>query len=261
MRLRGIGACCASLGLLLVGCATAARRPAVSDSKPKPTHGASERPEAAGGAHGEHHVTAHAEHHGHHAATANHRFDDPERWAKVFDDPERDAWQKPDVVLDFLGLSPDAVVADLGAGTGYFSVRLAQRVPRGKVFAVDVEPKLLDHLSKRAAKAKLENIATVLAEPNDPKLPRDLDLVLVVDTYHHISERVPYFERVLRRLKAQGRVVIVDFRLGELPVGPPDDHKISQDQAHTEMEAAGFQLCAELKSLPYQYVLSFGARC
>ncbi|MEZ4373307.1 MAG: class I SAM-dependent methyltransferase [Polyangiaceae bacterium] len=200
-------------------------------------------------------------HHGHHAATANHRFDDPERWAKVFDDPERDEWQRPDAVLDFLELPDTALVADLGAGTGYFSVRLAKRVPKGKVFAVDIEEKLLQHLASRAEKAKLSNVTTVLAEPNDPKLPANLDLVLVVDTYHHISERVPYFEGVAKRLSAKGRVVIVDFKLGDLPVGPPDKHKISQDQTHTEMEAAGFQLCGELKTLPYQYVLSFGVHC
>lgn len=201
------------------------------------------------------------EHHGHGAATAHHRFDDAERWAKVFDDPERDAWQKPEAVLDFMRLADDAAVADLGAGTGYFSVRLARRVPRGKVFAVDIEPKLLEHLTQRAAKANLTNVETLLAEASDPKLPSHLDAVLVVDTYHHISERVPYFERVKQQLKPSGRLVIVDFRLGDLPVGPPDEHKISRDQTHTELEAAGYQLCDELKSLPYQYVLSFGTRC
>lgn len=240
-NLSGAVLCCVSI--TACGASTTAQEPPASgDRTETPAH-------------------RHAEHHGHGAATAHHRFDDAERWAKVFDDPERDAWQMPEAVLDFMRLADDAAVADLGAGTGYFSVRLAHRLPRGKVFAVDIEPKLLEHLAQRAAKAKLTNVETVLAEASDPKLPSGLDAVLVVDTYHHISERVSYFERVRKQLKPDGRVVIVDFRLGDLPVGPPDEHKISRDQTHTELEAAGFQLCDELKSLPYQYVLSFGTRC
>ncbi|MCB9587145.1 MAG: methyltransferase domain-containing protein [Polyangiaceae bacterium] len=233
----------------------AASATAASSTSPGPAHAGHAEP----GHHGHH--AGGGGHPGHHSTTANHRFEDPERWAKVFDDPERDEWQKPDAVLDFLKLPENALVADLGAGTGYFSVRLAKRVPKGKVFAVDIEDKLLKHLASRAEKAKLGNVITVLAAQDDPKLPPNLDLVLVVDTYHHISERVPYFEGVAKKLSAKGRVVIVDFKLGDLPVGPPDKHKISQDQTHTEMEAAGFQLCDELKTLPYQYVLSFGPHC
>ncbi|MEZ4231234.1 MAG: class I SAM-dependent methyltransferase [Polyangiaceae bacterium] len=261
-----------TLGAVAAACGCAGQPPATTappTSAPPPGHAPSEHPAHAPSEHPAHgHAEPHppsprgeGTQHGHHAATANHRFEDPERWAKVFDDPKRDAWQRPESVLDFLKLDASARVADLGAGTGYFSVRLAKRVPQGKVYAVDIEPKLLEHLAQRAKQAGLANVVTVLASPDDAKLPSDLDLVLVVDTYHHISERVPYFEAVAKRLKPTGRLVIVDFRLGDLPVGPPDEHKISQDQAHTELEAAGFQLCGELKSLPYQYVLSFGTTC
>lgn len=113
----------------------------------------------------------HHGHHGHSSPTANHRFQDPDRWSKVFDDPERDAWQKPDAVVAALSLNPASVVADLGAGTGYFSIRIARKVPEGKVFAVDIEPKMVAHVEERARHESLTNVAGIVATPNDPKLP------------------------------------------------------------------------------------------
>ena len=109
---------------------------------------------------------------GGHDATVHHGFDDVERWVEVFDDPGRDAWQKPEEVLAGLGVAPGMSVADLGAGTGYFTVRLARAVgAEGKVFAVDVEPKLVGYLKARAERESLPQVATVLATPDDPKLP------------------------------------------------------------------------------------------
>ncbi len=194
-----------------------------------------------------------------HDATSRHRFDDPERWAAIFEDPERDTWQKPELVLDFLGLRPGQVVADLGAGTGYFTVRLARRVGvSGRVYAVDIEPKLIAYLGERAKKEDLPQVVAVLAEPDDPKLPQGtLDLVLVVDTWHHIDDRLRYLERLARVLRPGGRVAVVDFREGELPVGPPPDHKLSREHIVGEFAEAGWHLVAESDALPYQYVLVF----
>ena len=126
----------------------------------------------------------------------DHRFDDPERYAKSFDDPARDAWQMPDRVIAALKLAEDASVADIGAGTGYFSVRLAKVVPRGTVYAVDVEPKMLEHIRKRAAGSALTNLVAVQGDSVSPRLPKAVDLALVVDTYHHIPNRVDYFKRL-----------------------------------------------------------------
>ena len=194
-----------------------------------------------------------------HDATIRHRFDDPKHWAAIFDDPARDAWQKPDDVIGFLAVKPGAVVADLGAGTGYFTVRLARAVgPEGKVLAVEIEPNLVDHLKKRALEAGLKQVVPVLAEPSDPKLPpAGVDLVLVCDTWHHIDDRVHYLGRLAAALRPGGRVAIVDFKEGELPVGPPPAHKLSRAAIVDELKEGGFSLASEKSDLPYQYVLVF----
>jgi ubiquinone/menaquinone biosynthesis C-methylase UbiE len=190
-----------------------------------------------------------------------HKFSDAKKWAKVFDDPKRDAWQKPNDVVRELGLKPDDVVADLGAGTGYFTVRLASAVPKGKVIGIDLEQSLLDHIRERARQKSLTNIETILATPDDPKLPKGVDVLLVVDTYHHISDRVAYFKRVLDRLDTGGRVVIVDYKMGKLPVGPPDGHKIPRSAIDREMSRAGYAMCRAWDGLPYQHVLFYAREC
>jgi SAM-dependent methyltransferase len=152
-------------------------------------------------------------------------FDDAERWAKEFDDPARDAWQKPDEVLDALHLERSARVADLGAGTGYFSARIAKRVPEGKVFGVDIEPGMLRYLRERAQREHLDVLVPVLAGADSPNLPEPVDLVLVIDTYHHIDNRVAYFSRLRTSLLPGGRVAIVDFK-ADSPNGPPPEHRI-----------------------------------
>lgn len=198
------------------------------------------------------------EEHGH-DATIHHRFDDVERWTKVFDDPKRDRWQKPEKVIRFLGISPGQSVADLGAGTGYFTVHLARVVgPTGKVYAVDIEPALVDHLRGRVTKAGLEQVVPVLAEPADPKLPAaGLDLIFICDTWHHIDDRLHYLEQLRRALKPGGRVAVVDFREGDLPVGPPPGHKLSREAVIREFEESGWRLSDEYRRIRYQYVLVF----
>lgn len=195
-----------------------------------------------------------------HGAQGYHRrFDDAEKWSKVFDDPERDAWQKPAEVIAALRLAPDALVADVGAGTGYFAVRLARALPQGKVFGVDVEPDMVRFLNERAAKERLGNLAAHLGGEGDPKLPSPVDLVLVVDTYHHISQRPRYFERLRAALKPGGRVAIVDFRL-DSPTGPPPRHRIAPKVVAEEMTLAGYRELERHEFLPNQYFLVFAPR-
>lgn len=185
-----------------------------------------------------------------------HRFGGAEKWAKVFDDPARDEWQKPDEVIRALKLAPDAAVADIGSGTGYFAVRLARAVPRGRVYGVDVEPDMVRYLRERAQREKLANLAAVAAKPNDPGIPTTVDLVILVDTYHHVSDRERYFRSLRKSLKPGGRLAIVDFTL-DSPVGPPKRARIPGETVKMELARAGYKLVQEHAFLPYQYFLVF----
>jgi SAM-dependent methyltransferase len=198
---------------------------------------------------------------GHHPMSApmgdiHHSFENTEEWAKQFDDPNRDAWQEPDAVLDALQLAPTAVVADLGAGTGYFSVRLAKRVAKGKVFAVDIEPAMLQYLGARAHREHLSTLQPVLASADAANLPEPVDLVLVVDTYHHIDNRTAYFAKLGESLRPNGRLAIIDFKL-DAPDGPPVESRLSPEKVTAELEAAGYRLVANHPFLPRQYFLVF----
>ena len=186
-------------------------------------------------------------------------FDNAEKWAKEFDDPARDAWQKPEEVLDALHLSRTAKVADLGAGTGYFSARIAKRVSEGKLFAVDLEPDMLRYLRERAQREHLDVLVPVLASAKSPNLPEPVDLVLIVDTYHHIDNRVAYFAKLRASLRPNGRLAIVDFK-ADAPDGPPPEHRISPEKVTEELTAAGYSLVATHQFLPRQYFLVFQGR-
>jgi ubiquinone/menaquinone biosynthesis C-methylase UbiE len=197
-----------------------------------------------------------------HDATARHRFDDPAYWSKVFDDPARAAWQKPDELVAALRLQPGQRVADLGAGTGYFSRLLSTAVGAdGTVFAVELEPNLVTHLRDRAEREGTRNVVPVLASADDPRLPAGLlDVVLVVDTYHHVDDRIAYFRNLRHALRASGRVAIVDWEKRPLPVGPEMEHKLAREAVVDEMAEAGYRLVDEPHVLPYQYFLVFAPR-
>ena len=192
----------------------------------------------------------------HTPSTHQHSFSDAERWAQVFDDPARDAWQKPDEVLKALALPPDAIVADIGAGTGYFSVRLAAQLPRGHVYAADVELSMVRHLAERAARENLRNLVPVHSQVDTPGLPTKADLVLLVDTYHHLEGRERYFRGLRELLTPTGRVAIIDFRV-DSPIGPPKHQRMAQAQVEAEMKAAGYVVAARHDFLPRQYFLVF----
>jgi len=191
--------------------------------------------------------------------THRHGFGDAEKWAHVFDDPKRDDWQKPHAVIKALALPPNAVVADLGAGTGYFSVRLARMLPQGRVYALDVEPAMVKHLAARAKREGLANMEAIASTPDNPRLPAAVDLVLVVDTYHHIEDRSRYFRRLAASLKPGSRLAVIDFRL-DSPEGPPRAARVAPQKVKAELAAAGYALAEEYDFLPYQYFLVFSPR-
>jgi len=173
-------------------------------------------------------------------------------WERVLENPGRDAWQQPGAVIAGLALRPDEVVADIGAGTGYFTRRIA---PLAKtVYAVDLDPKLHEIIMR----AKLPNVVPVLAGPDDPRLPPSaVDTVFICDVLHHIGNRQGYYNHLRRALKPGGRIVVVDFHKRELPVGPPLRMKLADSEVIGELAQAGFKLVRRVDSLPYQYMLEF----
>lgn len=191
-----------------------------------------------------------------HESAFPHRFNNPEEWASRFEDPARDVWQKPDEVIAALKLKPNDRIADIGAATGYFPVRLARALPLGKIWGVDIEPEMTRYLTDRARNEGLPNLKAILGTPEDPMLPEKAELVLMVDTFHHISDRATYFENLKRHLAADGRLAIIDFR-ADSPVGPPPEHRCSVEQIEADLKKAGWEKSAQLDFLPYQNFLMF----
>jgi ubiquinone/menaquinone biosynthesis C-methylase UbiE len=189
----------------------------------------------------------------------HHRHDDPVAYIASLEDPKRDAYQKPDEVMKALALEPGQVVADIGAGSGYFTLRFARAVGEtGRVYAVDVSPDMVRHVNRRVRDAGIRNVVSVLAEPDDPLLPdASVDRFVIVDTWHHIEDQAKYLGLMKKMLKPGGQVVHIDFQKRELPIGPPLAMKIAREDLVKQMEGAGFELAAEHTFLPYQYFLVF----
>jgi SAM-dependent methyltransferase len=188
--------------------------------------------------------------------THEHSFGGAEQWAQIFDDPKRDAWQKPHEVIQALALKPDAVVADIGSGTGYFSARFANMVPKGRVYGVDTEPDMVKYLAERVKREKLGNVIAIAAAPDDPRLPEKADLIIMVDVFHHVVDRERYFRKLSDSLKPGGRIAIIDFRM-DSPDGPPKSVRIAPNQVKAELKRAGYALAQEHAFLPNQYFLIF----
>jgi len=188
--------------------------------------------------------------------TRQHSFSGAEQWAHIFDDPKRDAWQKPHEVIQALALKPDAVVADIGSGTGYFSARFANMVPKGRVYGVDTEPDMVKYLAERARREGLKNVTAIAGAPDNPRLPEKVDLIILVDVFHHVEDRERYFRKLRESLKPGGRIAIIDFRMNS-PEGPPKSARLAPEQVKAELKRAGYALAREHTFLPNQYFLVF----
>jgi len=173
--------------------------------------------------------------------------------------PERAAWQQPDALVAALGLASGAAVADVGCGPGYFTLRLARAVgPGGTAYGLDVEPRMTALLAERAHQAGLANVVPILgsAEPgHEPRPPRPVDLVLLVNAFHHFPDGPGALARLASFLAPGGRIALVDFHPEELPVGPPPAHKVTRAKVEAAVAAAGLRVTAEHRFLPYQLFL------
>jgi len=188
------------------------------------------------------------------------RFGNPpnlEDYIARLEDPARDAWQKPDALVKALGLAPGQTACDIGAGPGYFALRLARAVgPTGHVWAVDVEPVILSALRDRVEKAGITNLTPLLALARDPLLPASsCDVALIVNTYHHFYDGPDYLQRLARALKPGGRIVNIDYEKKETPVGPPQAHRISREEFLADAGRAGLVAVEQPEILPYQYFI------
>jgi tRNA A58 N-methylase Trm61 len=173
--------------------------------------------------------------------------------------PEREAEEQPDAALDAIGIAKGSIAADVGAGAGYMTWRLAERVgPAGKVYANDIQQKMLDLLRKNMEQRKLTNVETVLGALDDPKLPPGaIDLVLLVDVYHEFSEPQLMLRHIRESLKPDGRLVLLEYRAEDPKVPIRPEHKMTVAQAKAEVEPEGFRLDRVLETLPRQHILIF----
>jgi predicted methyltransferase len=174
---------------------------------------------------------------------------------------DRDIWQQPDQIMDELGIAEASVVADVGAGSGWFCMRLSRRVgPNGIVYAQDVQQAMVNAISRRVQREGLSNVQTVLGQESDPRLPRGkLDAILIVGVYNEIEDRVTMLRNLAAALKPQGRIGVIDFKLnGGGGPGPPIEERVDPQIVINDAANARLRLLSQVTSLPYQYVLIFG---
>jgi SAM-dependent methyltransferase len=185
-------------------------------------------------------------------------FHDTPKYLAFLERTDRAAWQKPDEVVAALGLKGSETVFDLGAGSGYFSFRLAKVLSAGKVIAADTEPEMLRHIHHRAMGEGVRNIEVRLIQPADPGVSSDVDLVFLCDVLHHVADRPVWLAKLRASMKSGARLALIEFKEGKLPEGPPEAAKIPRAELVDLVTKAGFRLSSERKDLlPYQVFLIF----
>jgi ubiquinone/menaquinone biosynthesis C-methylase UbiE len=177
--------------------------------------------------------------------------------------PDRDLWQPPERIMDALGIAEASVVADVGAGSGWFTVRLARRVgPNGIVYAQDVQAEMLSAITRRVQREGLTNVRPVLGRGNDPRFPAaamgKLDAILLVGTYFEIEDRVTMLRNLAAALKPGGRIGVIDFKANGGGPGPPPEERVDPEVVIRDAAQAGLRLLSSESFLPYQYFLIFG---
>ena len=172
--------------------------------------------------------------------------------------PDRDAWQEPERVMDSLGVTSGTIVADIGAGGGWITIKLANRVgPTGLVYAEDIQREMIESINRRVNRTNLSNVETIIGTSNNPKIPTPVDAVLMVDVYGEVEDPLTLLRNVIPQLKKGGRIGIVEHRLDGGGPGPPLQDRVTPETIITTAEAVGLQLLTHDESFRYQYLLVF----
>jgi SAM-dependent methyltransferase len=179
----------------------------------------------------------------------------------LLESPDRDAWQKPDQIMDALGIAEGSRVADIGAGAGWFTIRLARRIgPNGLVYAEDVQPQMLEATRRRVGREGLKNVETIRGTATDPNLPvGTLDAILAVDVYQEVDDRITFLRNLAAALKPNGRIGVVNYKPGQGGPGPAPNEGVRVDSSAVEADAraAGLRVLRR-ENLPFQYLIVLG---
>ena len=185
-------------------------------------------------------------------------FEDTEKYIRFFERSDRAVWQKPDEIIKELHLTVSEKIADIGAGSGYFTFRFARAVPEGKVYAIDISPEMLRHIHHRTMTDKTANVEVIIATPDNPHVPADADLVFICDVIHHVADQKAWLAKVSSQMRTGAKLVVVEFKEGDLPEGPPEKIKISKSRLISMITEQNFILDVDKSNLlPYQTLLLF----
>ena len=176
----------------------------------------------------------------------------------LLEGPDREAWQRPEQIMDALLIGEESVVADLGAGGGWFTIRLANRAVNGRVYAEDIQREMIESIKRRVEREGRKNVSFILGTPTDPRLPEPVDAVLIVDAYHEMSDPEALLRNVSKSLKPAGRLGIVDYTMEGGGPGPPTDERVDPERVIHDAQKAGLRLISRGTFLRYQYLLVFG---
>jgi ubiquinone/menaquinone biosynthesis C-methylase UbiE len=185
-------------------------------------------------------------------------FEEVEKYIKFLERPDRAKWQKPEAVVKALGLKGAESVVDLGSGSGYFTRRLSKATPRGMVVAIDTQPEMVRHVHRKVVKGELPNVRAQVGKADKPGLPSDADLVFVCDVLLHVPKKSEWLKAIHSEMRSGARLVLIDFREGDLPEGPPESIKVPKEEVLRLCKEAGFRLKEDRSDLlPYQNFLVF----
>jgi SAM-dependent methyltransferase len=188
-------------------------------------------------------------------------FGNSEKYIDFLEREDRITWQKPGAVVEALKLTGDETIADVGAGTGYFSLRFASALPRGRVYAIDVDPAMIHHIRHRAMANTIDNVEVILASPDDPKVPTDSEIVFICDVLHHVENKSRWLKNIHGAVQKGARLILIEYKEGDLPEGPPEWMKMSPQTVTAHALGAGFtHVSTDNDLLPYQTMFVFEKR-